>query len=97
MERTKATGEGKGMGLAVVHGIVESYGGHISMNSDPGIGTTFVIDLPAVRCHTSSRTATPEKLPLGSERILPVDDNPDVAEMTGEIPKRLGYAVKEEQ
>jgi CheY-like chemotaxis protein len=91
---TKAPGEGTGLGLAVVHGIVEDHDGAITVESRVGEGTTFRIYLPehaAIGCE-----AEPEgqALPRGAgERILLVDDEEMIADAAGQLLKRLGYRV----
>lgn len=92
---TKKQGEGTGMGLAVVHGIVNGYGGAVSVSSEPGKGTTFRVLLPS---HGSLETeigdiATPLPAPGGKERILIVDDEPSLARMMREKLSRMGYDV----
>ena len=90
---TKDPGEGTGMGLAVVHGIVESYGGKISVDSQLGKGTTFGIYLPITRKRSVLDEYVPERLPSGTERILFVDDEAPIAKMGRQILKTLGYSV----
>lgn len=90
---TKAPGEGTGMGLAMVHGIIESYGGKITVNSQLGKGTTFSIYLPITNKRKSLGEYVPEQLPTGSEHILFVDDEAPIAKMGGQILERLGYSV----
>lgn len=90
---TKECGEGTGLGLAVVHGIVKSYHGNISVNSIEGRGSTFRIYLPVTRKRNQSVSYEPEALPGGSERILFVDDEIPIAKMGGKILKHLGYSV----
>jgi len=92
---TKKVGEGTGMGLAVVHGIVHDHGGFITVRSEPGYGTSFDIFLPAVPVEMMRQ---PEKLvsvlPVGGrERILLVDDEPALAEMGKMLLEKLGYHV----
>jgi PAS domain S-box-containing protein len=89
---TKAVGEGTGMGLAVVDGIIASHGGAITVASTPGQGTTFAIYLPRVDTETPSLDV-PEEIPIpqGNGRILFVDDEPILAHMTAEMLSRLGY------
>ncbi len=88
---TKPVGEGSGLGLAVVHGIVTELGGRISVTSRPGQGTAFEVLLP--------RTAGPEgrdrgREPVGgTERILLVDDEPQVLEVERSLLESLGYRV----
>jgi len=91
---TKGPGEGTGMGLAVVHGIVKSLKGAITVSSLPGKGSTFTVYLPIAASETE-RTVQEEALALpgGKERILFVDDETPIAEMNCAILQRLGYEV----
>lgn len=90
---TKKVGEGTGMGLAVVHGIIESYGGKITVDSQLGVGTTFTICLPITTRRSTQEEYVPEQLPNGVERILFVDDEAPIAKMGSQILARLGYSV----
>ena len=90
---TKAHGEGTGIGLAMVHGVVESYGGQISVESQLGKGTTFTIHLPITKKQSAQGAYVPEELPTGTERILFVDDEAPIAKMGSQILERLGYSV----
>ena len=74
---TKAAGEGTGMGLSVVHGIVRSHGGGITVESAPGAGTTFHVYLPvAPSIQAGEPNGESESVCGGHERILVVDDEP---------------------
>ena len=89
---TKAVGEGTGMGLAVVDGIIASHGGAITVASTPGQGTTFAVYLPRIDTDTPSLDVLEETpIPQGNGRILFVDDEPTLAHMTAEMLSRLGY------
>ncbi len=92
---TKGAGEGTGMGLAVVHGIVESYNGLIKVYSEPGKGTAFHVFLPVVTKEGETRRDALAVMPLpgGSERILLVDDEESIMQMMQERLQRLGYDV----
>ncbi len=90
---TKGPGEGTGMGLAMVQGIVEAYGGRITVDSELGKGTTFTVYLPTSEKRDTQITIRPESLPTGTERILFVDDEAPIARMGSEILERLGYSV----
>jgi PAS domain S-box-containing protein len=90
---TKGPDKGTGMGLSVVHGIVKSHNGHISVYSEPGIGTTVHIYLPVVESIAGTLPETAEPAQQGSESILFVDDEPMIVDMGRETLKRLGYSV----
>jgi signal transduction histidine kinase/DNA-binding response OmpR family regulator len=90
---TKETGKGTGMGLAIVHGIVNSCGGFISCNSEIGAGTVFKINLPAILEQTVHETKEDNVIPVGTERILFIDDEEMLAKMGQTMLERLGYKV----
>jgi PAS domain S-box-containing protein len=91
---TKGPGEGTGMGLAVVHGIVKDHGGDIEVYSKLGEGTTFSVYLPLVETRSVEPKAIyVEPVPMGTERILFVDDEETIVLMTQQTLERLGYQV----
>ena len=90
---TKGVGEGTGMGLAMVQGVIEGHGGKITVDSQLGKGTTFTIYLPITKKRTDQMAYVPEELPTGTERILFVDDEAPIAKMGSQILERLGYSV----
>ncbi len=91
---TKQPGEGTGMGLSVVQGIVEDLKGHIQADSVVGEGTTFTIYLPAINETQEGKILSSEKpLPTGSEHILVVDDEKEIRKTSGMMLKHLGYKV----
>jgi PAS domain S-box-containing protein len=90
---TKKVGEGTGMGLAVVQGIVRGHGGAISVYSEPGRGTTFHVYLPRFEGGIATPAAAPEAFIGGMERILFVDDEAVLAELGKKLLESLGYAV----
>jgi PAS domain S-box-containing protein len=90
---TKGRGEGTGMGLAVVHGIVRSHGGVITVESEPDKGTTFHIYLPRLDMEIESEEEYTKIVPHGQERILFVDDEAPVVEIWERALAGLGYRV----
>ncbi len=91
---TKSVGEGTGLGLAMVHGIVKHHGGHITCYSEPGEGTVFKIYFPAVISHEEREETTERVMPRGgSETILVVDDEEHVRDLSARILKKAGYKV----
>jgi PAS domain S-box-containing protein len=90
---TKEVGEGTGMGLAVVHGIVTECGGTITVHSTPGKGTRFQIYLPCVPETVQDTTPVEERVPHGQGCILFVDDEPVLAQWGRTLLERLGYKV----
>ena len=90
---TKEKGEGTGMGLAVVHGIVTGHGGDVIVGSEPGQGTTFTVFFPAIerRIEPVARPEIPP--PSGTESILFVDDELALANAGKHMLESLGYDV----
>lgn len=90
---TKQQGEGTGLGLSMVHGIVNSMKGLITVKSSVGKGTQFDIYLPQLKGDEIVPLGTQVSSPTGSERILYVDDDPALEEIGREILFGLGYQV----
>lgn len=95
---TKPPGHGTGLGLSVVHGIVKDCGGHITVDSHEGEGTTFTIYLPTVaRDRAFDLVAKGSSLLGGTETILVVDDEPVVLDVTKTYLEMQGYTVLTEK
>jgi two-component system, cell cycle sensor histidine kinase and response regulator CckA len=93
---TKETGKGTGLGLATVYGIVTQSGGTIHVDSTPGQGTTFTIQLPRTQSPAVPATgsgATTEESLDGSETILLVEDDDDVRAFVKDVLEQHGYRV----
>ncbi len=90
---TKGVGEGTGLGLAVVHGIVRQYKGNISVESESGKGARFIVHLPVVQGREAVTAPTTETLPVGDERLLIVEDEEPIARMLRKLLGGLGYEV----
>ena len=91
---TKEKGEGTGLGLSVVHGIVKKCGGEIKVYSEPGEGTSFYIYFPKIDEGDSiDNDPIDHVIQTGSERILLVDDDEMIVDMTKESLSDLGYKV----
>ena len=90
---TKEQGQGTGMGLAVVFGIVKGCEGAITVESRVGKGSIFKVFFPASEPVAEEEPRKGDSLPTGKERVLVVDDEPSVAEIVAETLKRLGYDV----
>ena len=90
---TKKVGEGSGMGLAVVHGIVKSHFGNIAVSSTEGKGTTFHVLLPCTEDKHDKETHVSAEIPRGNDRILLVDDEEAMVDAIKPMLERLGYQV----
>ncbi|MBI5814344.1 MAG: PAS domain S-box protein [Nitrospinae bacterium] len=89
---TKPTGEGTGLGLSVVHGIVKGHGGEITVYSQPGEGATFNIYFPATE-EKARAEDEPAAFHKGYGSILLVDDTDAMLSVGGKMLTRLGYKV----
>ena len=96
---TKEIGQGTGLGLATVYGIVKQSGGNIEVYSEEGIGTTFKIYLPRIGEHVDAVKTkdTVVDMSKGTETILLVEDEELVRNLTTQILRECGYTVSEAQ
>jgi CheY-like chemotaxis protein len=94
---TKEPGQGTGLGLAMVYGFIKQSGGHVSVYSELGVGSTFKIYLPEVEATPSSGElpASIAKMPHGDETILLVEDEGGVRTLARQILQTCGYTVLE--
>ena len=90
---TKGKGEGTGLGLAVVHGVIVGHGGHIAVSSTKGQGTTFTILLPRLDVVLPAQPEQEAGWPKGSGRVLFVDDEEMLARWGEQLLTQLGYTV----
>jgi PAS domain S-box-containing protein len=91
---TKSPTEGTGMGLAVVHGIVKTHGGEITVRSIPGRGSVFDVYFPRSELVCLNEVEPVLNSQKGTERILLIDDEDALVEMGESMLKRLGYHVR---
>ncbi len=90
---TKEVGQGTGMGLAMIHGIVKNHDGMIICESKVGEGTSFHVFFPELVTEFEEEIITDQPIPAGNERILYIDDEQFLIDMGKQLLERLGYAV----
>ena len=91
---TKEIGEGTGLGLSTVHGIVKTYGGAIAVESEPGVGSTFHVYFPRLKKEAAPVQEMEDMVPGGHERVLLVDDESSIRTLAKRILEQKGYKVK---
>lgn len=91
---TKKLGEGTGLGLSVVHGIVRNHKGAIRVTSIPGQGTSFSVLLPITRSTVETDILPVQTIPEGRETIMVIDDEPPIAQMLTQMLLSLRYKVE---
>ena len=91
---TKDKDEGTGLGLSVVHGIVKDCGGTITVYSEPDKGATFNLYFPIIKSTAKEKPGEYTITPTGTERILVVDDEKVIIDISKKILSSLGYAVE---
>jgi CheY-like chemotaxis protein len=95
---TKKAGEGTGLGLSVVYGIVKESGGRITVESEVGKGTTFSVLFPEAAKRESEQARNAQSgLPWGKERVLFIDDEPAIVNLGRKCLERFGYDVTTRQ
>ncbi|HEY3275912.1 MAG TPA: response regulator [Syntrophorhabdaceae bacterium] len=90
---TKKTGQGTGMGLAVVYGIIKAMEGDITVESTPGAGSAFHVFFPKLKTDAPPETKEASPVEGGKERILFIDDEEVIAELGKSMLEKLGYQV----
>ncbi len=90
---TKKQGEGTGLGLSMVYGIVKAYGGMVRVQSQPNAGAVFSVYLPAIDQNSAPKADPVAVVPRGREQILFVEDEDILMEMAQDILEELGYAI----
>ena len=90
---TREVGEGTGMGLAMVYGIVKDLQGVVTVESEPGIGSAFRVFLPKANADAETEVAPAVAIPGGNERVLFVDDEEMLVDWGQTTLQRLGYKV----
>ncbi len=93
---TKTKGEGTGLGLSVVHGIVRGHNGFITANSEKGVGSTLRVHIPVYKDGTEAQPAAggaSEVLRGSGQHVMFVDDEPAICGVTEHVLKSLGYRV----
>lgn len=93
---TKRKGEGTGLGLSVVYGIVQSHHGKVTVTSQTGQGSTFTVYLPKLetsKAAPANGMREEAQLPVGSEQIMVIDDEPTIGKIYRNILTALGYRV----
>ncbi|MFZ5758119.1 MAG: PAS domain S-box protein [Thermodesulfobacteriota bacterium] len=84
---------GSGLGLAVAHSIIKNHGGHITVASGLGKGTTFAIYLPAGQSDQQQEMQPENRLPAGKGRVLVMDDDEMIQEVASHMLRSLGYEI----
>jgi len=90
---TKKPDEGTGLGLSVVKGIIQQHDGYITVESQPGRGSAFIVYLPKVAEQSGGEVVSEEPVPTGHERVLLIDDEKALTETGQEFLEGLGYEV----
>ena len=86
--------KGSGLGLSIVYSVIRNHNGHVAVKSRPGVGTTFIIYLPASTERVIRKRRKEKDNISGEGRVLLMDDETLVREVAGEILKRMGYSVE---
>ena len=90
---TKEAGKGTGLGLASAYGIIRNHGGFIQVESEKGFGTTFIIYIPVSDSGSSENIETKKEITHGHERVLLIDDEVMILDVTSGMLEELGYSV----
>ncbi|UUX94407.1 histidine kinase famiy protein [Aquabacterium sp. J223] len=92
---TKPAGSGTGLGLSMVYGFVKQSGGALTLYSEVGVGTTVTLYFPATEDAAWRPVPPSRSVQAGDERVLVVDDRPEIAEMAAMMLREVGYTVVE--
>jgi CheY-like chemotaxis protein/anti-sigma regulatory factor (Ser/Thr protein kinase) len=91
---TKPRGKGTGLGLSIVYGIVKDLAGDLFVESEPGKGSVFMVEIPCIESRSDGKTKEQEGLPLvGKGNVIVVDDEPFMVEVLTGMLSGLGYQV----